>query len=106
MGNAATQDRAIWTFVGDDPTAYATKDMQHVYYRITPKSAGTYSVWTANLEAQIRVLASDGTTVLATASRVAQADGTERISLSWSASAGTLYYIEVTGDSVMQFHIQ
>ena len=37
--------------VGDDPTAYATKDMQHVYYCSTPKSAGTYSVWTANLEA-------------------------------------------------------
>ena len=106
MGNLANVSRGIWTFVGDDPTAYATKDMQHVYYRITPKTAGTYTVWTSNLDASIKILASDGTTALATSSRITLSGGEERESLSWSASANTLYYIEITGDSVMQFHIQ
>ena len=105
MGKSPTTEDAIWTFVGDDPTAYATKGMQHVYYRMTPKKAGNYTVWTDNVDAQIRVLSSDGVTALASGSNVIQPDGTLGISVTWSASADTLYYIEITGDAVMQLHV-
>ena len=105
MGQSATTANAIWTFVGDNPTAYATKEMRHVYYRITPKSAGTYTVWTDNLTAQIDIISNNGSTVVSSSSIVTQADGTQRVAVSWSASANTMYYIEITGDAVMQFHI-
>lgn len=95
---------AIWTFVGDDPTAYATKELTHVYYKISPKTAGTYTVWSENLDVEIRIISSDGTTPISTSSTVTQTDGTQIVSASWSASA-SLYYIEITGDDVMQFHV-
>jgi hypothetical protein len=100
----------ILTFVGDNPTAYATKTLQHVYYKLTPKSAGTYTIWTDNLDAKIRILSSPNSdapdsSAIAISTIVTQADGSQRVSLTWSASK-TTYYIEVTGDDVMQFHIQ
>ena len=64
-----------------------------------------YNFIKSNLEAEIKVLSNDGATLIATSAIITHTDGTQRVSLSWTENANTMYYIEVTGDSVMQFHI-
>ena len=105
----------IWTFVGDDPTAYATKEMQHLYYKIKPTNTATYTVWTSNVDAEISIIAipdpldsaltREDFTPVATSSKILHTDGSYRVQTTWSATAGNTYYIEITGDDVMQFHI-
>lgn len=106
MGHDTSNDHAIWTFVGDDPTAYATKDNPELYYRIKHSSAGTRTIWTNNEDAKITIFTSDVNNPIAVSGdKVLQADGTYRVSVSWNASANTQYYIEIKGDDVMQFHV-
>ena len=106
MGHDTTNDQAIWTFVGDDPTAYATKSNPELYYRIKPTSAGNRTIWTNNEDAKITIFTSDVNNPIAVSGdKVLQSDGTYRVTVSWNASANTQYYIEITGDDVMQFHV-
>lgn len=105
-----TKETPILTFVGDSPTAYATKEMHHLYYQISPKNTGTYTVWTDNLDAEIAIFSNisdiEGSTIVKTTEPSLQSDGTYRVQVSWTVStAGSSFYIEITGDDVMQFHI-
>lgn len=107
MGKDTSNNQAIWTFIGDNPTAYATKSMQHLHYRIKPSTSKTCTVWTSNENSKITILASNGTTELATSGDIVlQPDGTYRVAVSWSAVANNTYYIKITGDDVMQFHVE
>ncbi|MBQ3219014.1 MAG: hypothetical protein IJB32_00260 [Clostridia bacterium] len=105
MGQSPTVDNAIWTFVGDNPTAYATNSMPKLYYRITPLTSATVTVYTENLDGELKILSNNGSTVIASGSQQT-VDGVNCIAVSWTATQNTLYYIEVTGDSVIQFNIK
>lgn len=103
LGANPNTSEAIWTFIGDNPVAYATKSMPTVYYQITLSSSTTFTVSSDNLDAKISILASNGTE-LANSSTVI-IDGVEMKSVNITGTAGTLYYIAVTGDDVINLLI-
>lgn len=100
MGAAATTDQAIWTFVGDNATAYPQARTTPVYYRITPQSAGNRTVTSNNHDCIIKVYSSSGQ-IIATSSPTA--DG---VAVTWNASANTLYYLSFEDSMSMQFAVQ
>lgn len=104
MGGAANTEQAIWTFVGDSPTAYATDDMPVVYYRITPETAGARTILTYNSKCTIKIYDKNANQI-AVSSKGSDASGTETVSVTFTASANTLYYISITGDSSMNFTV-
>ncbi|MBO5851244.1 MAG: hypothetical protein J6R29_02800, partial [Clostridia bacterium] len=97
MGGTPTEKDAIWTFIGDNPTAYATQSMPTVYYRIKPSSAGTITASSDNEKVRIDILSSTGAQVATS--------GENSSTVSFTASANTLYYIAVTGDDIMNLII-
>ncbi len=101
LGGSATTGQAIWTFVGDEATAYPDARNTPVYYRLTPKSAGSRTVKCADPNCTITVYNSNGQ-VLATST--AASDG--GVSVTWSGSANTLYYLSFEGSMSMHFTVQ
>ena len=92
MGTAMTLGEAIWTFDGDSPNTNVSAKTTPSYYRMTPKTAGTRTI-TANKEsAKIRIYNASGAEIAESQS------GSATPSVSFSASANTLYYISVLGD--------
>ena len=93
MGTAMTTADAIWTFDGDTPTTRVETKTTPTYYRMTPKTTGTRVITADNVNAKIRVydqngkLLPDGTV-----------SGDSTSSVSFMATANTLYYISVLGD--------
>ncbi len=98
MGQAPNETNAIWTFVGDNPTAYATSSMQTVYYRIKPSSARTINVVSSNEKCTITVYSSNGTQIAVSGTSLPK-------TATFNATANTTYYIGVTGDDVINFEI-
>lgn len=105
MGEQMNTSSAIWTFIGDDPTAYPATAQSAVYYRITPASAGARRVYTYNTDAVITIYNASGT-VVATSQSITDADGAPLISVSWTGAANTLYYISVTGDTSITLKVE
>ena len=105
MGGSATTGDAIWTFVGDEATAYPTSRTTPVYYRITPASAGNRVVTSYNTDCTIKVYNNRGQ-LLATSSPATDGNGTAYVSVAWSASANTLYYLSLEGSMSMHFTVQ
>ena len=104
MGQSASENNAIWTFVGDNPTAYATVSMKTVYYRITPKTAAQITITTENTKCEIKIYTSS-VAQLAESAPSTNESGTAIEKVSFAAAANTLYYIGITGDTVMNFSI-
>lgn len=98
MGQAPNTTNAIWTFVGDNPTAYATNSMRTVYYRIKPSSARTINVVSSNEKCTITVYSSNGAQIAVSGTSLPK-------TATFSASANATYYIGVTGDDVINFEI-
>lgn len=105
MGGSATTSQAIWTFVGDEATAYPDTRNTPVYYRITPKSAGNRVVTTYNTDCTIKVYNSGGQ-LLATSAPATDGSGTPYVSVTWNSAANTLYYLSFEGSMSMHFTVQ
>lgn len=94
-------DQAIWTFVGDEATAYPDARSSPVYYQLKPQSAGNRTVKSSNPDCTIKVYNSNGQ-VLATSTPTA--DG--GVAVTWSGGANTLYYLSLEGSMSMHFTVQ
>lgn len=105
LGGSATTDQAIWTFVGDEATAYPDARSTPVYYRLTPKSAGNRVVTSYNTDCTIKVYSSSGQ-LLATSAPATDGSGTPYVSVAWNGSANTLYYLSFEGSMSMHFTVQ
>lgn len=101
LGDSATANQAIWTFVGDETTAYPDARNTPVYYQLKPQSAGNRTVKSSNPDCTIKVYNSNGQ-VLATSTPTA--DG--GVSVSWNGGANTLYYLSLEGSMSMHFTVQ
>lgn len=98
MGQAPNSSSAIWTFVGDNPTAYATATMPIVYYRIKPTTAKTISVTSSNENCIITIYSANN-------NQIAISGTTTPKTATFSATANTTYYIGITGDDIMNFEV-
>lgn len=99
-----TRATSIYAYVGETTTAYVDSATEVAYYDLTNGTAGTRSVTSTNLDCSITIMDKNGKT-LATSQIVTAGDGSKSVSVSWSASANTLYYIAVSGDTSMTFTI-
>ena len=105
MGGAMNTNSAIWTFIGDDPTAYPDTADDTVHYRITPKSAGARRIVSYNTDAVITVYNASGA-LIATSQSGTDADGNAFVLVSWTGAANTMYYISVTGDTSITLKVE
>lgn len=105
MGQSPTTDSAIWTFVGDEATAYPETKTTPVYYRLTPQSGGTRKITSYNTDSVIKVYNSAGA-VIAQSSTTTDSGGTAYNVVQWNATANTLYYISFEGSMSMHFAVQ
>ena len=101
LGDSATASQAIWTFVGDEATAYPDARNIPVYYRLQPQSAGNRTVKSSNPDCTIKVYNSNGQ-ILATSTPTA--DG--GVAVTWNGGANTLYYLSLEGSMSMHFTVQ
>ncbi len=104
MGEAPSSSSAIWTFIGDEATAYPTSKTARVYYRIKPSSAGARTVASYNTDAVIRVYDANGNQI-AVSSAATDASGTTYNRVQWAAAANTLYYVSLEGSMSMHFTV-
>ena len=93
MGTQMTESEAIWTFDGDSPNTNVDAKTTPTYYRMTPKTTGTRVITANKPNAKIRIYNGAGEVVAESTSL----EGANP-SVSFVASAGTLYYISVLGD--------
>ncbi len=104
MGSNMTTAKAIWTFIGDEATAYPTSRATPVYYRITPKESGTRRAVTYNTDCVLKLYNASGTQI-ATGATATDSNGNSYNYISWNASANTLYYISLEGSMSMHFTV-
>lgn len=97
-------DNAIWTFIGDEATAYPTSKTAPVYYRITPKSGGTRQVVSYNTDCMIKVYNANGSQI-AVSTAATDADKTPYQTVQWNATASTQYYISFEGSMSIHFTV-
>ena len=97
---------AIWTFVGDVGAMYTETPETPVWYQIKPKSAGTVTLVSTNMNALIKVY-NENNQSSAIASSVFSVDGNGEniVKASWNVSAGTKYYITIEGARSVPFTI-
>lgn len=105
MGNEATTQNAIWTFIGDDTTAYPTSYENPIYYRITPNTSKTLKIYSYNLNSTIKIY-NNSNALLGTSTLSKDANGIDYIVLNYNVSANTLYYISFVGDLSIPFVIK
>lgn len=107
MGSAMNKNEAIWTFVGDNGAMHTKTPENPVYYQITPKRAQTITITTNAVNAEFTIYNASGTQI----ARAVWIDnwetvgGKEVLRVSWSASANTLYYIEMAGCASIPFSV-
>jgi hypothetical protein len=95
-----SMDNAIYTYIGQDVTAYNDNATDCRYYKVTAKSNATLKITSQNDKAKLRVY--DGNKKLVGTNGGAQ--GTKN--LSFSAKNGTTYYIEVSGATSITFSVK
>ncbi len=103
LGKSPDVNNAIYTYVGDTPTAYATTSMPEVFYRIVPTSSKTITVSTDNELCLITVFDNTGAQI---AQSPIDVNENGKIAVSFSATAGQTYYLSIQGDHAMLFAIQ
>lgn len=92
-------DNAIYTYVGQETTAYNKDAVSCRYYKVTPTSNATVTVSSQNDTAKLKVYNSNQTLV----STNGGAQGSKRVS--FAGRKGTTYYIEVSGGTSITFNI-
>ena len=104
LGKEMTTTGAIPTFIGNTATAHVENATVPTYYKLTSKANATRKVTTYNLASTIRVYNSSST-LIATSSVATDSSGAEIRSVSWSATNGATYYIEVAGSKSITFTV-
>ena len=101
-----SKNDAIWTFVGDVGAMYTETPETPVWYQIKPKSAGTVTILSTNMNALIKVY-NENNQSSAIASSVFSVDGNGEnvVKVSWNVSAGTKYYITIVGAGSVPFTV-
>ncbi len=92
-------DNAIYSYVGQEITAYNHNKTDCRYYKVTPKSNATIKVTSDNEDAKLKVYGNNQQLV----STNGGSQGTK--SVSFSGRNGTTYYIEVSGGTSITFKI-
>ncbi len=94
-----TQSTAIWTFKGDNATAYPASKTAPIYYRVRPSSQTTYTI-TASMGTRVYVLDQNSKQVAVSAG--AQGSAT----VTFTASANKTYYIRFEGAEAIGYEIK
>ncbi len=87
---------AIWTFVGDDPTAYPQTIYDNVYYRLDTAADGSRNVLSYEAGCSIAIYNAANVQIAAGQPGVT-ADGRSYVQAAWSGTAGETYYIVISG---------
>lgn len=95
---------SIYTFVGQHTTAYLDSKTEIAYYDLTPTQRGTRTITSENTACTITITNASGTTV-ATSSLLVDESGNEIVSVSWTATQNTKYYIRLSGDISITFTV-
>ncbi len=96
-----TRDNAVWTFVGDTPSATVDDETSAMYFQM--RAEGDRTITSENMQAEFTVTDAQGSVVAV--SEQVTVDMRLFVQVTFTATAGETYYIQVTGASYIQFTI-
>ncbi|MBE6671268.1 MAG: hypothetical protein E7593_03600 [Ruminococcaceae bacterium] len=94
-----TANNAIWSYMGQNTTAYVDSADTDVYYKLKPSQSTTYTVYSSNENAKIYILDKNQKQISVSSG----AQGTNKVT--FQASANTVYYIKMSGSTSIPFSI-
>lgn len=95
----ASANTAIWAYSGQVSTIYPESTETAVYYKLQPTAQTTYTIYSADESVQIYILDKDQNAVTV-------ADGVQGSNkVTFTASANTVYYIQISGSMKITFTI-
>lgn len=98
-----SRNDSIYAYVGQTTTAYLDSSEEIAYYDLTNETAATRTITSYNMNCKVTVTNASGTEEQIVRQILQDAEGKDYVSVSWSASRNTTYYIEISGDTSLTF---